>query len=166
MPKRRSPRSGRKRSHSRSRSRRRSPAACVPTRRTAPVPRLQTRRRSLPRGAFALPEKRSYPIPDAYHATLALTYLLRTVARHGPRSEDAKKVLSAIRHFYPDVYDCEFDLVSRIKAENKIRTIPAYRGETRKKFRRASRSLKRRVSTGRVRKVFKRRSRSRSRSRR
>ncbi len=154
-------RPARRRSTSRSRA-----IKCVPAKRSKKIPRLKTRRRSLPAGAFALPETRRYPIPDAYHATLALTFLLRTIGRHGPRPDEAKKVLSAIRHFWPDVYDCEYDLVSEIKAKSHIRTIPRYKGVSKAKFRRASVGLKRKVKKGRVRKIYKkRRSRSRSRTR-
>lgn len=157
---------GRKKSTGRRRSKgRQRSSGCVPAKRTVKVPRLLTKRRSLPAAAFALPEERRYPIPDEYHATLALSFLVRTAGRHGPRPEEARKVLSAVRHYWPGVYRCEADLVAEAKRRNKVKLVPTFRGPSKAKFRRASKGLKRKVSRGRVKKTYKR-SKGRSRGRR
>jgi len=52
-----------------------------PIHRTKAIPNRVSVRRRMPGSAFAVPETKSYPIPDAYHAELALTALLRVVYR-------------------------------------------------------------------------------------
>lgn len=71
--------------------------------------------------SFAIPETRSYPIPDAYHAKLALSALMRVYGRHGSDPVSARKVLAAVKHRFPGVYLCESMLVSKIKARHHVR---------------------------------------------
>lgn len=125
----------RRKSTGRSRSKGRSKGPlCVPARRTVKLPSKLSARRRLPAQVFALPEERRYPLPDAYHATLALSFLVRVAGRHGPRPEEARKVLSAVRHYWPDVYKCEADLVAEAKRRNKVRLVPAFRGPSKGLF--------------------------------
>lgn len=55
--------------------------------RTEAIPSRVGVRRRMPARTFAVPETRGYPIPDPYHAELALTALLRVVGRHGVTPE-------------------------------------------------------------------------------
>jgi|WetSurMetagenome_2_1015567.scaffolds.fasta_scaffold256698_2 hypothetical protein len=87
----------------------------VPAHRTKAVP---SRRQAMRASDFAIPEDRSYPIPDAYHATLALGALLRSAGRHGVSSNfrsRARKVLAAVRSRFPGVYRGEADLVAKVR---------------------------------------------------
>lgn len=72
-------------------------------------------RELMPEKAFAIPESRTFPIHDAYHATSALSHLLRIAGRHGSQPAVAKKVLQAVHKRWPDVYACESDLVAKIR---------------------------------------------------
>lgn len=56
------------------------------------------KRKSLPKGTFALPESRSYPINDEAHARNALA----RVAQHGTAAEKAK-VRAAVKRKYPNI---------------------------------------------------------------
>jgi hypothetical protein len=49
----------------------------------------------LPDSEFALPEKRQYPIPDRYHAELALSDL------HNASLKDQVRIRQAIRQKFP-----------------------------------------------------------------
>jgi hypothetical protein len=72
----------------------------------------------MPARTFAVPETRGYPIPDPYHAELALTALLRVVGRHGVTPEGrrtAKEVLRAVHKRYPAVYFAEHNVVEKIR---------------------------------------------------
>lgn len=82
-------------------------------------PRVADRRQE-PAGDFALPRTRRYPIYDAYHASLALTHLLRVAKTHGPRQADARVVLAAVKKRWPGVIACEGDLVSKIRKAHKL----------------------------------------------
>jgi hypothetical protein len=73
----------------------------------------------MPASQFAIPETRRYPIHDEYHATLALSHLLRT-AGHGAKPRDARQVLSAVRRRWPAVYACESDLVTKVRRAHKL----------------------------------------------
>jgi hypothetical protein len=89
----------------------------VPARRTGKVPRKITARRRVAPGKFVFPETRGFPIPDPYHATLALSSLMRIAGRHGVTSESrarAHEVLRAVRERFPRVYAGERDLVAEI----------------------------------------------------
>jgi hypothetical protein len=71
----------------------------------------------MPARDFAVPETKSYPIPDRYHAELALTALLRVAGRHGVTPEGkrtAKEVLAAVRRRFPVVYHGEETTVNKI----------------------------------------------------
>ena len=60
---------------------------------------LTTRKRkSLPKGSFAIPERRAYPIHDKAHARNALA----RVAQHGTPSEK-RRVRAAVRRRYPGI---------------------------------------------------------------
>src|SRR5262245_5596047 len=60
---------------------------------------LTTRaRKALPKGTFAIPEKRAYPIPDESHARNALA----RVAQHGTPDEKAR-VQAAVRRKFPNI---------------------------------------------------------------
>ena len=88
-----------------------------PIHRTKAIPNRVSVRRRMPGSAFAVPETKSYPIPDAYHAELALTALLRVVGRHGVTAEGKKtsrEVLRTVRHKCPTVYRKEEDVVAEI----------------------------------------------------
>jgi hypothetical protein len=95
-------------------------AACIAAHKTRRVSRRISARRDMPAGQFALPASRRYPIHDEYHATLALSHLLRTVGRTGPQPVEAKQVLSAVRRRWPGVYACEADLVKKVKRTHKL----------------------------------------------
>jgi len=85
--------------------------------RTKAIPNRVGIRRRMPASAFAVPETHAYPIPDAYHAELALTALLRVVGRHGVSAEGrrtAREVLAAVRHKFPRVYQKEQEIVAEI----------------------------------------------------
>lgn len=56
------------------------------------------KRKSLPKGSFAIPEKRAYPINDKAHARNALA----RVSQHGTDSEK-KRVRAAVKRKYPDI---------------------------------------------------------------
>ncbi len=94
---------------------------CEPASRTAKFPRKITERRKAPGKIFALPERRAYPIHDSYHATLALSHLLRTAGRHGPQPEAARRVLAAVRKHWPQVCGCEQAMVAQIKRAHGLR---------------------------------------------
>lgn len=86
--------------------------------RTKAVPNRVATRRRMPARVFAVPETKSYPIPDAYHAELALTALLRVVGRHGKSPEGrrtAREVLAAVRRRYPGVYRREELVVEKVQ---------------------------------------------------
>jgi len=55
-------------------------------------------RRKLPNSAFAIPEKRAYPIPDEIHARDAL----REVKAHGTAAEQ-RRVRAAVARQYPNL---------------------------------------------------------------
>lgn len=60
---------------------------------------LTTRaRKALPKGTFAIPETRSYPIPDEAHARNALA----RVAQHGTPEEQAR-VRAAVKRKFPNI---------------------------------------------------------------
>lgn len=85
--------------------------------RTKAIPARVSVRRRMPSKVFAVPETKSYPIPDEYHAELALTALLRVVGRHGVTAEGkrtAREVLRAVRHKFPRIYQREQDVVAEI----------------------------------------------------
>jgi hypothetical protein len=86
--------------------------------RTKKLPeRIKARRKMMGR-VFALPEERAYPLTDAYHATLALSALMRVVGRHGVNEENrrrARLVLAAVRKRFPGVYAGEADIVASVK---------------------------------------------------
>ena len=97
---------------------RRKPVVCDATKRT---PKLSKRKRAdLPLSEYAIPGRRAYPIPDEYHATLALQSLIRVAGRHGPRKNDARKVILAVKRRWPGVYICEFDLVCEAADRNGL----------------------------------------------
>ena len=54
-------------------------------------------RRALPDSAFALPEKRAYPIQDESHARVALSML------HNASPAEQKKIKAAVHRRYPDI---------------------------------------------------------------
>lgn len=56
------------------------------------------RRKSLPDSAFAIPEKRAYPIHDEAHARNALS----RVAQHGT-PEEKRRVRAAVKRRYPNI---------------------------------------------------------------
>lgn len=80
-----------------------------------------SRRRRLKDEIFALPETRSYPLTDAYHARLALTSLLRVAGRHGSDPALARKVLRAVEKRFPEVYLCYMPLVVKVKRAYRVR---------------------------------------------
>lgn len=90
----------------------------VPATRTRALPGKVTSRRKLPGHEFVFPDDRRYPIPDAYHATLALSSLLRTAGRHGVTSQsrrDARKVISVVCERFPSVCEGEGDLIEKVR---------------------------------------------------
>ena len=85
--------------------------------RTKAIPNRVGVRRRMPASKFTVPETRSFPIPDAYHAELALTALLRVAGRHGVSAEGrrtAREVLAAVRHKFPSIYSREEEVVAEI----------------------------------------------------
>ena len=96
-------------------------SACSAVPRTKKVSSLITERRRMSPAKFAIPEERAYPIHDAYHAKLAIAHLVRSAGRHPglrvspPGRATARKVLSAVRQHWPEVYGCESDLIHRVK---------------------------------------------------
>ena len=57
-------------------------------------------RKKIPKGDFAIPEKRAYPLNDKAHARNALA----RVSQHGSPSEK-KRVRAAVAKKYPDIGD-------------------------------------------------------------
>jgi len=55
-------------------------------------------RKSLPKGEFAIPGRRAYPLPDKSHARNALA----RVSQHGSPAEKSK-VRAAVRRKYPGI---------------------------------------------------------------
>ena len=96
-------------------------AACTPAHRTSKLPPQLRKRLPASKKTFAIPESKSYPIHDPYHATLALGALLRVAGRHGPDPKIASRVLAAVHKRWPGVYACERDLVSKIKSRHHVR---------------------------------------------
>jgi hypothetical protein len=94
--------------------------ACIPAPRTKKVGKKKAQRAALPKKIYAITEGRRFPIHDPYHATLALSFLLRTAGRHGPMPATARKVLAAVRKHWPEVVACEQDLVRKIKKAHKL----------------------------------------------
>ena len=85
---------------------------------TKAIPKRVKVRRALPAGDFVFPEERAYPIPDAYHAGLALQAIIRTAGRHGTNFNSrhrALKVLRAVQRRFPGIYRGEGNLVAEIK---------------------------------------------------
>lgn len=85
--------------------------------RTKAIPNRVGVRCRMPESAFAVPETRSFPIPDAYHAELALTALLRIEGHYGVTTEGkrtAREVLAAVRHKFPAIYAREERVVAEI----------------------------------------------------
>jgi hypothetical protein len=83
-------------------------------------------RRKLPSEIFVFPEERSFPIPDAHHAGLALSALMRMAGRHGVDSTSrvkARKVLAAVKKRFPGVYAGEADIVAAVKRRYRLRAI-------------------------------------------
>jgi len=75
-------------------------------------------RRKLPAEIFVFPEERTFPIPDAHHAGLSLSALMRMAGRHGVDATSrtkARKVLAAVKKRFPGVYSGESDIVSSVK---------------------------------------------------
>jgi hypothetical protein len=93
---------------------------CIPTSKTKKVGRKKAERAKLPKKLYAIPEGRRFPIHDAYHATLALSHLLRSAGRHGADPTTARKVLAAVRKHWPEVTACEKDLVGKIKKKHGL----------------------------------------------
>jgi len=96
-------------------------AACVAATRTRRVSRRVSVRRRMSSGSFALPSEKRFPIHDAYHATLALSHLLRVAGRHGADPKNARRVLAAVKRKWPSVYRCEMDLVKKIRWAHRLR---------------------------------------------
>jgi hypothetical protein len=93
---------------------------CIPAPRTKKVGKKKAERAKLPKALYAIPEERRFPIHDPYHATLALSHLLRSAGRHGADPTTARKVLAAVRKHWPEVIACEQDLVTKIKKRHKL----------------------------------------------
>ena len=90
---------------------------------TKAIPKRAKARRKLPPGDFVFPEERAYPIPDAYHAGLALQALIRTAGRHGTDFDSrvrALKVLRAVKRRFPGIYGGESNLVDKVKRIYRI----------------------------------------------
>ncbi len=56
------------------------------------------KRKALPKGSFAIPERRAYPIEDKAHARNALA----RVAQHGTPAEK-RRVRAAVKRKYPSI---------------------------------------------------------------
>jgi hypothetical protein len=103
----------------------RAVASCAPVTRTSKISGLITKRREISKAKFAIPEERRFPIPDAYHAQLAITHLLRVAGRMRSQGilpagtpharATARKVLAAVRKNWPGVYACEKSTVDEVK---------------------------------------------------
>jgi hypothetical protein len=93
---------------------------CIPAPRTKKVGKKKAERAKLAKELYAIPEGRRFPIHDPYHATLALSHLLRSAGRHGADPATARKVLAAVRKHWPEVIACEQDLVGKIKKKHGL----------------------------------------------
>lgn len=93
---------------------------CIPAPKTKKVGRKKAERAKVAKKLYAIPEERRFPIHDAYHATLALSHLLRSAGRHGADPTTARKVLAAVRRHWPEVIACEGDLVTKIKKRHEL----------------------------------------------
>ena len=85
---------------------------------TKAIPKRVKLRRLLPPHEFVFPKERAYPIPDAYHAGLALQALIRTAGRHGVNQSSrirALKVLESVKDCFPGIYAGEGNLVKEVK---------------------------------------------------
>lgn len=90
---------------------------------TKAIPKRVKVRRSLPPSDFVFPKERAYPIPDAYHAGLALQALIRTAGRHGTDFDSrvrALKVLKAVKRRFPGIYEGESNLVDKVRRIYRI----------------------------------------------
>ena len=94
-------------------------AACAPSRRTKKV----GNRNAMKAGLFAIPDQRKYPIHNAYHAKLALSFLMRVAGRHGTTGDyrkEARQVVAAVKKHLPHVFKCEEDLVVKIRKAYRL----------------------------------------------
>lgn len=96
--------------------------ACTPAHKTKKIPRKLSARRKLSAATFVFRKERRFPIHDAYHATLALSHLVRIAGRTGPHPATAKKVLSAVKRYWPGVYACESALIKKIRKLHQLKT--------------------------------------------
>ena len=90
---------------------------------TRAIPKRVAARRKLAPGDFVFPDEMAYPIPDAYHAGLALQALIRTAGRHGVDYDSrirALKVLKAVRKRFPGIYGGEHNLVEEVKRRYRL----------------------------------------------
>lgn len=90
---------------------------------TKAIPKKVAVRLKLPASDYVFPEERSYPIPDAHHAGLALLALLRTAGRHGTGHGariKALKVLKAVKSRFPGIYEGEANLVTDVKRRYRV----------------------------------------------
>lgn len=108
-----------------------SGAVCEPVKRTKALPRLTKKRRKVRGAAFVYKGNEAgtrprFPLPNPYHAKLALVSLLRIAGRHGtgePYRTEARKVLQAIKKKFPNVYGCELDVVASIAEKFNIQKV-------------------------------------------
>ena len=95
----------------------------VTAKKTRAIPKRVAARKKLAPGDFVFPDEMAYPIPDAYHAGLALQALIRTVGRHGVDHGSrvrALKVLKAVRRRFPGIYGGEHNLVDEVKLRYRL----------------------------------------------
>jgi len=76
-------------------------------------------RRKLPSEIFVFPEERSFPIPDAHHAGLALSALMRMAGRHGVDSI----AYTPGNLFFTAASAGEADIVAAVKRRYRLRAI-------------------------------------------
>ena len=95
----------------------------VTSTKTKAIPKRVGIRRKLSPKDFVFPDEMAYPIPDAYHAGLALQALIRTAGRHGVDHGSrvrALKVLKAVRKRFPGIYGGEHNLVEEVKRRYRL----------------------------------------------
>ena len=82
-------------------------------------------RKQLPSTAFAIPERRAYPINDEAHAQNALS----RVAQFGSES-DKQRVRAAIKRRYPNIDISKAEIIKSVGSGKLEKNIAGYRGAT------------------------------------
>lgn len=80
------------------------------------IPRRVDGRKELPKSAFALPEKRKFPIHDASHAEAALIHLLQVATKTARKKRgELKMVYARIKKRWPTVVKKNHEIADKLR---------------------------------------------------